>query len=830
MINAIRSTIRSVQGGINTGIILGMGLIFLTLIGLPSDDSTQLAATTIPLYLLIAAGVGWQTTKRLRREEMIVAIQNAIAAGMAGAVVLLLFLGLINRWHTEDIDVAGLYFANMNTYPIHVLSGVPLEELEPNTPVDPVTNELPPNAYVRTDPFTFSTTKDVAFVTIGDEDGGLGGFYALALLLVLASVTGGLIEQTLYRVNWHPLRARLQTATEGDFFHKILPGIIHWLFLLSPVFIFLLFWASVEHERSTEQSALSFFFDFSLGLNIFGDPDFGSFQLIDLNDVFNLSNDSLINDVSIQLGMAFLLIIMAIVALRRVRLEPSPFNYGVRLAFNLIPFLMLSFLALWRVEASQINIIAPGFEALSGFDQHDWTLLLMGSVWLILFGYIVGSQINATNFELTITVSLGLTAFLIAPLFMTQYQTFVVGRVMLAVMFGLGLNIVVGYAGLLDLGYVAFYAIGAYTFAFIAYGSEQYKLINSARLNSLGWTTLAAVLLAPILMLLFAFIWQLINSRKTVDNLKASVTQNYRIYETNSGLLRKAKVWENQPPAYITAAIFVVVISFILGIGYRLNALDLGTLDAYVVSSFLVAIPLALMAGAFAGIALGFPVLRLRGDYLAIVTLGFGEIISLALKNLDSTTGGPSGAIGIPKPVPDGTAIPVSNLVLLYISVVGGMLVLLVSSNLRNSRIGRAWLAMRSDEDIAQAMGINLVNVKLLAFSLGASMAALAGMIFASRQSSIFPDDFNLEISINVLSLVIIGGMGSLPGVVVGSIVLIGLPELLRPIADYRIMAFGLLLILTMVTRPQGLVPAPPPELEARARQLAEAEAQSDVE
>jgi branched-chain amino acid transport system permease protein len=131
---------------------------------------------------------------------------------------------------------------------------------------------------------------------------------------------------------------------------------------------------------------------------------------------------------------------------------------------------------------------------------------------------------------------------------------------------------------------------------------------------------------------------------------------------------------------------------------------------------------------------------------------------------------------------------------------------------------------MSSDEDIAQAMGINLVNVKLLAFSIGASFAGLSGMLFASWQRNIFPENFTLTVSINVLSLVIIGGMGSIPGVVIGALVLIRLPELLRPIQEYRIMTFGLLLVLTMVALPRGLLPTPPPRLEEEARRLAEEE------
>ena len=221
---------------------------------------------------------------------------------------------------------------------------------------------------------------------------------------------------------------------------------------------------------------------------------------------------------------------------------------------------------------------------------------------------------------------------------------------------------------------------------------------------------------------------------------------------------------------------------------------------------------------------LGSTVLGLRGDYLAIVTLGLGEIASLYLKNAADITGGPSGALGLPQPVPAGTPQSMAYLSMFYLTLVGAGVIMLISTRFRGARLGRAWLAIRSDEDIAQAMGINLVNTKLLAFSIGAAFAGLSGILFASQQSAgIFPQSFGLEVSIIVLSIVIIGGTGSLPGIVVGTMMLIGLPEILRPVAGYRIMAFGLLLVIMMIIRPQGMMPAPPPELESQAKQKAEA-------
>ncbi|MFP4323915.1 MAG: branched-chain amino acid ABC transporter permease [Anaerolineales bacterium] len=281
-------------------------------------------------------------------------------------------------------------------------------------------------------------------------------------------------------------------------------------------------------------------------------------------------------------------------------------------------------------------------------------------------------------------------------------------------------------------------------------------------------------------------------------------------------------MWGAQPSIGTTALLVVFAVAVALAVYSFLD--NAAFFPGGQVSSFLVALPIAWLAAAVIGYALGVPVLRLRGDYLAIVTLGFGEISSLALRNLESITGGPAGAINFPKPLPPDAGAAVTNLTMLYIGIAGAALIMLASLNLRNSRVGRAWLAMKSDEDIAQAMGINLVNVKLLAFTIGSSFGGLAGLLFGSRQNSVYPEDFELQVSINIISVVIIGGMGSVPGVILGAIALVGLPELLRPINDYRIMAFGLLLIVTMVTLPRGLMPAPPPALEDRARALAEAE------
>lgn len=308
----------------------------------------------------------------------------------------------------------------------------------------------------------------------------------------------------------------------------------------------------------------------------------------------------------------------------------------------------------------------------------------------------------------------GVALLLVLPLILGTYLTEVVDNVGLFILMGIGLNIVVGFAGLLDLGYVAFFAIGAYV------------------------------------------------------------------------------------------------------VGILTSAGDLGIANM----SFWLALPIAVLVAVMAGMTLGMPVLRMRGDYLAIVTLGFGEIIRVLATSdlLKSYIGGAQGVLQIGKPEIFGfTMVQPQHFYYLILAGVG--LAILVSSRLRDARLGRQWMALREDEDVAEAMGIHLVSTKLLAFGIGAGFSGLAGAIFAARLSSIFPHSFNLLISINVLSLIIVGGIGSLPGVVVGALVLVGLPELLREFAEYRLLLYGALLIAMMVMRPEGLWPSPITRRELRAEE-----------
>jgi len=237
--------------------------------------------------------------------------------------------------------------------------------------------------------------------------------------------------------------------------------------------------------------------------------------------------------------------------------------------------------------------------------------------------------------------------------------------------------------------------------------------------------------------------------------------------------------------------------------------------------NFWMVLPIAVLAAMFTGFVLALPVLRMRGDYLAIATLGFGEIIRiLALSDwLSPLIGGAQGVLFIPKPSIGGFVFDTPQSIY-YIILFASFLMLFISLRLNNSRTGRKWMAMREDEDAAGAMGIDTTVAKLLAFTLSAASGGLAGAIFASKLGTIFPHSFSLLISINVLSIIIVGGMGSIPGVIVGAVVLIGMPELLREFSEFRLLLYGALLITMMLVRPEGLWPS-----AVRRRELAHDEA-----
>ncbi|MEV7969108.1 branched-chain amino acid ABC transporter permease [Sphaerisporangium sp. NPDC088356] len=261
-----------------------------------------------------------------------------------------------------------------------------------------------------------------------------------------------------------------------------------------------------------------------------------------------------------------------------------------------------------------------------------------------------------------------------------------------------------------------------------------------------------------------------------------------------------------------SAAIFVMLASGLNIVVGFCGLLDLGYVAFFAVGAYtsgvlstrfdlpmMATVPAVIVVTVVAGIVIGAPTLRLRSDYLAIVTLGFGEIIRITANNLD-VTGGPSGIYGIP-------GLTGSPVVFYYLTVVIVSIAVIGASRLGRSRLGRAWRFVREDEDAAEAMGVHTYKVKLAAYIAGAVWGGLAGVLFAGQLSAISPGSFTFLQSALVLMAVVLGGMGSTPGVVLGAIVISLLPEMLRDFADYRFFAFGVLLIIVMLVRPQGLWP-----------------------
>lgn len=280
----------------------------------------------------------------------------------------------------------------------------------------------------------------------------------------------------------------------------------------------------------------------------------------------------------------------------------------------------------------------------------------------------------------------------------SDFATLLFDKIGLYILMGIGLNVVVGKAGLLDLGYVAFFAIGGYTMAQIG--------------TLLGW-------------------------------------------------------------------------------------------------SFWVILPVGVVMAMLAGVILGLPTLRLRGDYLAIVTLGFGEIIRITAVNLD-WLGASRGVRNIPKPEPLGP-IDFSKILdpkpFYWLLLTLIFVVIFLLRRLDRSRVGRAWEAIREDEDAAELMGVRTLKYKLWAFAIGAGIGGMGGVLFASKQGFISPDNFPLTLSVMFIAIVVLGGSGNLPGVVLGAVAIAYIPERLRGFSEFRVLAFGAALVLMMNLRPEGLLP-----------------------
>lgn len=375
---------------------------------------------------------------------------------------------------------------------------------------------------------------------------------------------------------------------------------------------------------------------------------------------------------------------------------------------------LLSFIAKSLFSQSGLTIVGAifFFAVVTGFNVF-WTR--KGQGYKDRFNAL--PKKNQSNLRLTALIVLAVVA-LGLPQISGPFIAQVIVIISLYILMGLGLNITLGFAGLLDLGFVAFYAVGAYTVGLLtSYGPFGLQHIP-----------------------------------------------------------------------------------------------------------FWVAVPIAVLVAMMFGAFLGLPVLGVRGDYLAIATMGFGEIIRLFAGSdfLSPFFGGPQGVIGIQKPcigtleafltvdtprICNGIELGRPQDIY-YLAVVAALLIAFVATRLRESRLGRAWMAIREDEDVAEALGVNLVQTKLLAYMLGAAFAGLGGAIFTVLIGSIFATSMQLIVSINVVALIIVGGMGSIPGVIVGAIALIGLPELLREVSEYRYLIYGVVLIIMMQLRPEGLWPS----------------------
>jgi branched-chain amino acid transport system permease protein len=271
----------------------------------------------------------------------------------------------------------------------------------------------------------------------------------------------------------------------------------------------------------------------------------------------------------------------------------------------------------------------------------------------------------------------------------------------------------------------------------------------------------------------------------------------------------------------ISALLFVILalgLNIVVGLGgllhlgyaafYAVGAYTYALLNTYFGVGFWVALPLGALAAALVGIILGIPVLRLRGDYLAIVTLGFAEIVRIVLQNWISLTKGPKGLPGIDRPQLFGLEMNLSQMTdyIYYIALAVTILTVFVVYRLEHSRIGRAWEAMREDDIASESVGVDLAKAKLTAFSLGALWAGLAGVLFAAKTTFVSPASFSLLQSITVLLAIVLGGIGSIPGVIIGALVVSLLPEVLRGFAEYRMIVFGVLLVVMMVFKPEGII------------------------
>ncbi|MBN2305484.1 MAG: hypothetical protein JXQ72_13445 [Anaerolineae bacterium] len=764
-----------IREGLSHGFVSGLAILFLILLGLPIKIQS-LAMFALLLVILIS---GIVLARRLREQSLAHLLLNTLAMGAAAAIMVFLFMSLINSWQAKGIDVK-TYFDAVGTETMTMISGVPEDELFPNPAKNPLTGEYPEDEPLRTDPMRLTFDSDTGLhLKIGltgeawtDINLVIGGFYGFMLVLIVVGLIGSLLSWGAIYVDLTSYQTRFKSYLSGN-------PVSHWVVLLLPLIFFLLLWITEGQGKN--------------------DP------LLPIGD----------GTTEIQLLISFGIILWGLVAVRASQATDWSLTYSVRLGICVAVVVLLAAIGIWRITGNNVYFIAPSGTPAGSETLSILVILGIGAVMVVQNALALR---DPGRFEIQLAGTLAFGTLLLMPMYLDQYQNDVMTLVGINILLGLGLNIVVGYAGLLDLGYVAFFALGAYSYAFL--GSNQqlfdsttgdpsgYKFEgNDATMIRLTGWVITTVVIAAIVVVAGLYLWRR--------------NQAQRSSTRTAAMPRAAMLDLPLRPAHNVTFLLAV-----LAIGASLfTSFVLGRLDAYetmfkTISPFWIGLVVGVIVAGLAGIMLGIPVLRLRGDYLAIVTLGFGEIIRLLFNNLRDYTGGPQGVLQIPRPLPDNASGTVTYLSIIYLVFIGAGVVAFFSARLKQSRTGRAWSAMRSDEDIAQSMGINLVQSKLTAFAIGAAFAGVGGVLFAARQRNIFPNDFKLDVSIEVLSLVIIGGMGSIPGVIMGAIALIGIPEVLREFATYRILIFGALLITMVIVRPEGLLPAPTVQLRERARQL----------
>jgi branched-chain amino acid transport system permease protein len=459
-------------------------------------------------------------------------------------------------------------------------------------------------------------------------------------------------------------------------------------------------------------------------------------QLIDLRRIFIVLSPALLRTLTfglgVPLGQAVLILAAALLGALGAALTLAPSSIRRPVVVGLV------FVIVFGVFQELIQIMMQFGEFIGSLREAIYTweglspggavaIFIVGGGGALLWTSLLRRQVHDRFARLTATqqtyarAGRGVLFILLLVLFPVVAGSYI-GQVMLLVglyiLMGMGLNLEVGLAGLLDLGFVAFFAVGAYATALLT-ADSPHALASYTALPSL---------------------------------------------------------------------------------------------------SYWAAMPIAVICSVIVGVLFGIPVLGVRGDYLAVATMGLGEIVRVVVQSdmAAPLLGGAQGILQIPKPTIGGfeLADPVD---LFYLTLGASAIAAYFAWRLENSRLGRAWMAVRDDEDVAQALGINLVKVKLLAYGLGAAFAGLAGSIFAVMLTSIYPSSFQLLISINVLALIIVGGMGSLPGVVLGAVALVGLPELLREFGEFRFLFYGVALIVMMRLKPEGLWPSATRRRELRA-------------